>query len=92
LRTLKVNISLKMRLASYLALGVGIIPLLIAVKDLAPKTLTGISRATFSIPLILSFFFLLGLRGIVNISVSLEANWIFRNNPQRNGNNRRRDI
>jgi hypothetical protein len=78
LRTLKINMSLKMRLASYLALGVGIIPFLIAVKDLVPKTLAGISRATLSIPLILSFFFLLGLRGIVNIPVSLEANWVFR--------------
>lgn len=76
-KTLKASMFHKMLLASFVALGVGLIPFQIAIKDMVPKTLTGINRTMLSIPLILSFFLLLGLRGIVNMPISLESNWIF---------------
>ncbi len=46
-------------------------------QDITNKTLLSENTAFVSIPLTLSFFLLLGLREIVNIPSSLNANWIF---------------
>lgn len=76
-KTLKASMFHKMRLASFVAVGVGLIPFQIAFKGVAPKSLVGINKIMVSIPLILSFFFLLGLKSVMNMPVSLKANWIF---------------
>ncbi len=77
-KTLKASMFHKMRLASFVAVGIGLIPFQIAVKDVVPQTLTGINKTVLSFPLVLSFFLLLGIRGSVNMPVALGANWIFR--------------
>jgi len=77
-KTIKTSMLHKMRLASFVAIGVGLIPFQVAVKDIVPKSLIGINKSILFIPLILSFFLLLGIRATMNIPVSLRANWIFR--------------
>ena len=77
-KTLKASMFHKMRLASFVAVGVGLIPFQIAFKGVALKSLIGINKVMVSIPLILSFFYLLGLRSVMNMPISLRANWIFR--------------
>jgi hypothetical protein len=83
-KTLKASMFHKMRLALFIAIGVGLIPFQIAINELVPQNLTGINKIMISIPLILSFFLLLGLRAIVNMPISLEANWIFRLTERKN--------
>ena len=76
-KTLKASMFHKMRLASFVAIGVGLIPFQIALKNMTPSALVGINRAMLSIPLILSFFLLLGLRGVMSMPLSIESNWVF---------------
>jgi len=76
-KTLKSSMYHKMRVASFVALGIGIIPFQLAFNEILPKTLTGINKTMLSIPLIIYSFLLLGLRGVINIPINLEANWIF---------------
>ena len=76
-KTLKESMFHKMRLMSYIAIGIGIVAFQFAILDIMSKGVIGINKTTLSLPLILSFFFLLGLRGVVNMPVSLDANWIF---------------
>jgi len=83
-QTLKTSMFHKMRLASYVAVGVGLILILIAPKLGDPNTLLEVNKTTLSVPLIFSFFLLLGIRGIVNVPISLEANWIFQITEQEN--------
>lgn len=75
--TLKTSILHRMRLASYIAVGVGIVSFQIVIQGITKKTSLSENTALISIPLTLSFFLLLGLREIVNIPNSLNANWIF---------------
>ena len=75
--TLKTSIFLRMRLASFIAVGVGIVSFQIIIQDITKKTSLGENTALISVPLTLSFFLLLGLREIVNIPNSLNSNWIF---------------
>lgn len=76
-KTLKESMFHKMRLMSYVAIGLGMIAFQIAIHEILSESVIGITKTTLSLPLILSFFFLLGLRGVVNMPVSLDANWIF---------------
>lgn len=75
--TLKTSILHKMRLASFIAVGVGIVSFQVVIQGITQKTSLSENTALISIPLTLSFFLLLGLREIVNIPNSLNANWIF---------------
>jgi hypothetical protein len=76
-QTLKASMFHKMRLTTYIAVGVGLILVLVVPKLGDPKSLFEINKTMLSVPLILSFFLVLGIRGIVNVPISLEANWIF---------------
>jgi hypothetical protein len=82
-QTIKTSLSLKMRLASYLALGIGLSLIIIIPGFEDPKSFFRINQTLLSIPLILSFFLLLGVRSIVNIPVSLRGNWIFQLTEQK---------
>ncbi len=67
----------KMRMAMYVAIASGFIiitllPYLDDYSSLTPK-----SPTIISIQLVLSFFIVIGVRGNVNIPVSLQANWVF---------------
>jgi len=75
--TLKTSILHRMQLASFIAVGVGIVSFQIVIQDIIKKGSINESKALISIPLTISFFLLLGLRENVNIPISLDANWIF---------------
>lgn len=77
-KTLKSSMFHKMRLTTYVAMGVGFILALLATQDKDPSRLLVVNKTMLSIPHIMSFFLLLGLRGIVNIPTTLSANWIFK--------------
>ncbi|MEW5901093.1 MAG: hypothetical protein AB1715_06490 [Acidobacteriota bacterium] len=68
----------KMRLFAYLAISTGLVLILLASTNLVRRELTVTNRTLLAIPLIMSFFLLVGLRSLVNVPVSLEANWLFR--------------
>lgn len=68
----------KMRLASFITIGIGLISIKIAILDMTKKVSISTNRTFLSIPLTLSFFVILGLREIVNMPISLDANWIFK--------------
>lgn len=72
-----------LHIGTYLALGISI-----AVVGLADQFVDGnFDRAMLSIPLILSFFLLVGMRVIFAIPIDLESNWLFRLAPiQQAGN------
>jgi len=75
--TLKTSILHRMQLASFIAIGVGIVSFQIVIQDIIKEESSIESAALISIPLTISFFLLLGLREMVNIPISLNANWIF---------------
>ena len=75
--TLKRSMFHKMRLVSFLAVALGVI--LILMIALFESFLIGsqYNRTLLAVPLILSLFLLLGIKKVVDIPVSLEANWVF---------------
>jgi hypothetical protein len=77
-KTLKRSVFHRMRLAVYIACGAALVPFLITMRTIQKGHLFGINLTMLSIPLILSFALLLGLKSVMNMPVSLEANWIFR--------------
>ena len=77
-KTLKSSIFHKMRLASYIAGGLAFVPFLITLKAVKKGPLLNVNMTMLSIPLILSFALLLGLRTVINVPVALEANWVLR--------------
>jgi hypothetical protein len=77
-KILKKSILHKMRLATYLAASIAVILVILVSSAGIVQTLSSVNTAFLSIPLILSFFLLVGMRVIVNIPITVEANWIFR--------------
>jgi hypothetical protein len=77
-KTLKSSVFHRMRLATYLACGVALVPFLITMQTVKKGHLLSINQTLVSIPLVLSFALILGLRSVMNVPVSLEANWVFR--------------
>ncbi len=77
-KILKKSILHKMRLATYLAASIAVILVILVSSAGIVQTLSSVNTAFLSIPLILSFFLLVGIRVIVNIPITVEANWIFR--------------
>ncbi|MDW7761733.1 MAG: hypothetical protein SCM96_14000 [Acidobacteriota bacterium] len=73
----------RMRLAAYLVVGAGFVILQFILSG--REAVTAESWAMRSIPFILSLALLLGVKDTVNLSLSLDANWIFRltENPER---------
>jgi hypothetical protein len=67
-----------MRLASFLAVAAGLILVLMVSNTTRIKDFSIFNKSLLSIPLILSFFLVVGISRIVNIPASLDANWIFR--------------
>jgi len=77
-KILKKSMLHKMRLATYLAASIAVILVIQVSSSGIIQTLSSVNTALLSIPLILSFFLLVGIRVIVNIPITVEANWIFR--------------
>ena len=68
----------RMRLASYMVVAVGIVLILLAAKRTALGNFDNFDMTVLSIPFVLSFFLVLGIRATSQIPVAIEANWIFR--------------
>jgi hypothetical protein len=68
----------RMRLASYLVVAVGIVLILLAAKATTVGNIDSFDKTLLSIPFILSFFLVMGIRATSQIPVAVEANWIFR--------------
>jgi hypothetical protein len=76
-KTIKASMFHKIRLISYLASGVGLILILFVSHEAGVGIFFTINKTMLSTPIILSLFMIIGVRGNVNLPVSLEANWIF---------------
>jgi hypothetical protein len=68
----------RMRLASYMVVAVGIVLILLAAKTTALGNFDSFDKTILSIPFILSFFLVLGIRATSQIPVAIDSNWIFR--------------
>jgi len=68
----------RMRLASYMVVAAGIVLILLATRTTPLGNLGNFDRTLLSIPFVLSFFLVLGIRATSNIPIAIEANWIFR--------------
>ncbi len=67
----------KIRLFNYLAVSSAFVLIMLGTTKLLRSQMTVSSRTILAIPLVLSFFLLLGIRTLVNVPAFLEANWIF---------------
>ena len=67
----------KMRLFNYLAVSSALALIMLGTTQLLRSQMTTANRTLLSIPLTLSFFVILGIRALVNVPASLEANWVF---------------
>lgn len=77
-RTLWRSPAHRIRLAGYLAVGVGVSLIPIVFRSGAPPGPPVVDRSLLAVPLIISFFVLLGLRSLVGVPFFRESNWIFR--------------
>ena len=77
-KTLRRSMIHKMGIASYVATSVAIILIILISGAFSIQSLSDVNKALLSIPLVLSFFLLIGIRTIVNIPAANEANWIFK--------------
>jgi hypothetical protein len=77
-KTLRRSLVHKMRLAIFLAAGFAFGLILLASEVRNPVAFSPLDKTLLSIPMILTFFLLVGMRRVVNIPASLEANWVFR--------------
>ncbi len=68
----------KMRVATYMATSVAVILVILVLGPRSIQELSGINKPLLSIPLILSFFLLIGIRAVVNIPAAKEANWAYK--------------
>jgi hypothetical protein len=67
----------KMRLFGYMSVAMGLTLILLASTPLLSGHLTAVNKTTLSVPLILSFFLLVGIRALVNVPSHLDSNWVF---------------
>ena len=68
----------RMRLASYIVVAAGIVLILLATRTTRLGNFDNFDQVILSIPFILSFFLVLGIRATSQIPIAIEANWIFR--------------
>jgi hypothetical protein len=76
--TIKKNNLHRMRLASYIVVAVGIVLILLTAKTTALGSFDSFDKTILSIPFILSFFLVFGIRATSQIPVAIQANWIFK--------------
>lgn len=83
-KTLRNSMVHKMRLATFAAVGTGLGLILIATNIRSFDNFSELNKTLLSIPTVLTFFLLVGIRSVVNIPSSLEANWVFRLTEEKN--------
>ena len=67
----------KIRLAGTLAVASGFILILLGAQRSVWRDPTPANLKLLGIPLILGFFLIIGMRNLVNVPISKEANWVF---------------
>ena len=67
----------KMRLATFITISIGIGLFLFVIGLKSSEDIFQITRALLVIPLLIPLLLLVGLRGVINIPISIESNWIF---------------
>ena len=77
-KTLRRSMFHKIGIASYVATSVAIILIILISGAINIQSLSDVNITLLSIPLVLSFFLLIGTRTVVNIPSANEANWIFK--------------
>jgi hypothetical protein len=77
-QTLRNSSMHKFHLAGYLAAAVGFILILLNSQQAAFQNMSISNKNLLAIPLILSIALLVGVRGLVNVPLAADANWIFR--------------
>ncbi len=82
--TLRRSMFHKMRLASVMAVATGMISIVLVSRASHTKIFSTFDRTLLSVPLILAFFLVAGLRRLVKIPSHLKANWIFRMTEDKN--------
>ncbi len=78
IRTLQTSAIHRIKIAGYLALGIGLSLIFMFNSGVSLRSLSAQNTNVLAIPLILSFFLLVGLRTAVNTPLIAEANWIFK--------------
>jgi hypothetical protein len=81
-QTLWRSIPHKMRLFNYLAFSAGLCLIMLGTAQFTRSQMIPSNRTVLAIPLVLSFFLVLGIRSLANVPASLEANWIFKSTEQ----------
>ncbi len=76
--TLRRSMIHKVRLASFMAVALGMIFIILVSRASHIKVFSTFDRTLLSLPLVLAFFLVVGIRRIIKIATHLEANWIFR--------------
>ncbi|MFC2167441.1 hypothetical protein ACFLRW_00510 [Acidobacteriota bacterium] len=77
-KTLRYSAVHKMRLAIFAAIGVSLELIFLISNSQNLHSYSQLNTAFLTLPMILTVFLLLGIRSVVNIPLSLDANWIFR--------------
>lgn len=77
-KTLRYSKIHKIRLAVFAAVGVSLELIFLASNMRNLESFSQLNTTLLTIPMILMLFLLIGMRSVVNIPLSLEANWIFR--------------
>jgi hypothetical protein len=78
IRTLQTSPIHRIKIAGYLALGMGLSLIFMFNSGISLRSLSAQNLNVLAIPLILSFFLLVGLRTAVNTPLTAEENWIFK--------------
>ena len=76
-RTLHTSAIHRVKIAGYLALGIGLSLILMFNSGVSLRSLSPQNLNVLAVPLILSFFLLVSLRTTVSTPLAAEANWIF---------------
>ena len=76
-KTLRASMYHKIRLATYISVGIGLVLIFFVSQNIGSNILFSVNRTMLSMPIVLAFFMLLGIRKGADMPVSLESNWIF---------------
>jgi hypothetical protein len=77
-KTLRRSAFHKMRLISYGAVAIAFLMIVLTSETLDFHQMIKMRKTLIAAPLVFSFFILIGLRKVIEIPVSLDANWIFK--------------
>ncbi|MFC2156339.1 hypothetical protein ACFLT9_00750 [Acidobacteriota bacterium] len=77
-KTLRSSMFHKIRLASYIACGIGLVLIFLVSQHIGSEVLFSANRTMLSMPIVLAFFLMMGIKSGADMPVAPQANWIFR--------------